>query len=167
MRYERIKDIFEFRMSDPEHLKDIIGSAIDQGYKKNWYLHASNEQTTSISRDNNKWLRLDILQNFVRKEYYNITKAECKVRTKDLWINIYRPGGIQNSHVHSFGDDNILATWVYFAEVPENSGNLIADGIQYGNEGTLLLFPSTLYHHVTKNKSQLTRITVAGNIIRC
>jgi len=81
------------------------------------------------------------------------------------WINKYPPGGFQEPHIHKRGNDKVIA-FVYFVDIPDNSGNLIINNhICDMTEGTVCFFDGNLEHEVTENKSSQDRITIAGNIV--
>ncbi len=84
-----------------------------------------------------------------------------------LWFNYMEPGHITLPHSHDEGNEIYSA--VYYVDVPENSGNLII--IENKNEveiqpnaGMLVLFPPNLVHHVTKNNSNESRLSLGINI---
>ena len=81
----------------------------------------------------------------------------------NFWANIYRRGDytIEHDHVCSF------FSCVYFLKSPKRSAPLV---FSYSGkkipakEGTFVLFPSHLRHHVPVHRSDDTRITLSGNI---
>jgi hypothetical protein len=81
------------------------------------------------------------------------------------WINKYPPGGFQEPHIHKRGSDRVIA-FVYFVDIPENSGDLIIHSTScYFSEGSVCFFDGNTEHYVTENKSSQDRITIAGNIV--
>ena len=101
-----------------------------------------------------------------------------KVRVEALWANINYKGDINWPHKHQ-GD----LAGVYYLDTHENCGNLILDSYHYNqhckissylkiSEGVcikpknnkLVLFDSSCYHYVTKNKNDKIRISMSFNI---
>ena len=89
-----------------------------------------------------------------------------KVIFKEFWANVYRKGDYTISHDH-FGTDSSFG-FVYFLKTKwyhppftfSESGKKIKS-----KEGTYLIFPGHLKHHVPKNRFDETRITLSGNVI--
>jgi hypothetical protein len=85
--------------------------------------------------------------------------------TIEQWGLIHRPLESTNTHRH---DDHPLS-WVYYVKIPERAGDLVFSFFDRFSvpitpkEGVLLLFPGWMHHSVSKNKSNETRISVAGN----
>ena len=85
---------------------------------------------------------------------------------KDSWANIYEKGDYTLSHSHEeylmgFSFAYFLKTeWYHPPFVFTYSKKKIKP-----KEGTFVLFPNYIHHHVPKNKFHNTRITLSGNII--
>ena len=85
---------------------------------------------------------------------------------KDCWANIYEKGDHTLPHHHQeylmgFGFVYFLKTeWYHPPCVFTHSGKKIK-----AKEGTFVLFPNYLKHHVPKNRFKETRITLSGNIL--
>jgi uncharacterized protein (TIGR02466 family) len=104
------------------------------------------------------------------------------VNISGAWININHPGCYNQVHSHS----GAHLSGVYYAKVPENSGNLImrrgndsfnlagiARGVNNFNHtectvtplpGLLVLFPAWSDHLIQINRSEEDRISIAFNI---
>ena len=104
-----------------------------------------------------------------------------RIECTEAWFNIASPGDYQEFHIHP---DNHFSAVLYL-KVPPNSGNIVFQSPLHGNmmrlpvdaqteanflscsyrptEGTVLCFPSSLYHMVERNKSSFERITAAFN----
>ena len=80
----------------------------------------------------------------------------------NTWINRYDVGDHAVDHRHL---PNLVSV-VYFIKTPEGSSPLIftesGEEIE-AKEGTAVIFPSHLYHHVPPNQCE-DRITMAGNL---
>ena len=94
------------------------------------------------------------------------------------WINYYKKGHYQEVHNHLPSH----FSYCYYVKLPVNSGDTIFINSDHTynslipfkttanrfipliNEGDLIIFPSYLNHYVTDNKSDESRITIAGNI---
>ena len=84
------------------------------------------------------------------------------LRDYDLWGQLYNEGSYQVPH------DHLPAHWsfVYYVNTPRGSSPLVftTTGKRIkAEDGKVLIFPSTLFHHVPINKCD-DRITYAGNI---
>ena len=131
--------------------------------------------------------------NFVSEVLFEVIKQKMPQRSDHMlsyfeiqaWLNIN--SSFDWNEVHSHQDDGVLLSGVYYAKVPENSGNIrlydprtnhsknLYD--KYYNEGKgnyltvapkdqmLLFFPPWLPHMVEPNLSGTERISVGFNII--
>ena len=85
---------------------------------------------------------------------------------KDFWANIYYKGDYTISHNHQ--DFTMGFSFAYFLKsewyhppfVFTNSGKKIKS-----KEGTYVIFPNHVNHHVPKNRFKETRITLSGNVL--
>ena len=85
---------------------------------------------------------------------------------KNFWANIYYKGDYTVSHNHQ--DFTMGFSFAYFLKsewyhppfVFTHSGEKIKS-----KEGTYVIFPNHIYHHVPKNRFKETRITLSGNVI--
>jgi hypothetical protein len=87
-------------------------------------------------------------------------------RMHGIWFNVNGPGHSNRMHRHYVNS----TTAVLYVQVPQNSGNVL---FQQGQQqlsitpypGLLLTFPSDIMHGVGENKSELSRISVAFNLV--
>ncbi len=85
---------------------------------------------------------------------------------KDFWANIYHKGDHTISHHHKdfmmgFSFAYFLKSkWYHPSFVFTHSRKKIKP-----KEGTYVIFPNHINHHVPKNKFKETRITLSGNIV--
>ena len=110
------------------------------------------------ARENDDWeiesFKEEIIKLF--KTHFDDDASEM-----NYWINKYPPGGFQEPHIHG----EYITSFIYFVDLPKNSGDLIFGEYKHkAIEGTVCFFDSNITHHVTENKSNKDRITVAGNI---
>ena len=85
---------------------------------------------------------------------------------KNFWANIYYKGDYTISHNHQ--DFTMGFSFAYFLKsewyhppfVFTHSGKKIKS-----KEGTYVIFPNHINHHVPKNRFKETRITLSGNIL--
>ena len=83
-----------------------------------------------------------------------------------LWFNAMEPG--QATLPHSHDDAYELLSGVYYVEVPEDSGSLvITEGrlrtTVSPEPGMFVFFPADAVHEVTRNLSELRRLSVGMN----
>ena len=93
------------------------------------------------------------------------SQISFKLIFENFWGNIYNKGDYTLSHDHlsleyGFGFVYFLKTqWYHPPFVFTYSGNKIKP-----KEGTYIIFPNHLMHHVPKNRFKETRITLSGNL---
>ena len=95
-------------------------------------------------------------------------KITCsfKLEVDEFWANIYNKRDYTHPHVHTgykfgFGFVYFLKTkWYHPPFIFTDSRKKFRP-----KEGTYLIFPNYLRHHVPKNKFKETRITLSGNVI--
>jgi len=87
------------------------------------------------------------------------------LKVDEFWANIYRKGDFTLPHDH-IGRDAFLSfayflktEWYHTPFVFTWSGKKLKP-----KEGTFIIFPSHLKHHVPENKYEETRITLSGNL---
>ena len=117
----------------------------------------------------------------------NVLDMSKKIQYNGLWMNINRKGDYNKSHIHP---DSHLSG-VFWIKCPPDSGHLTFQSPHYfsqynevtsytkefrdetishptynvfSEEGRMIIFPSSLYHHVEPNKSDEDRISVSFNI---
>ena len=110
----------------------------------------------------------------IQKEYKNAFKKDLDLI--NYWSQIHLHNESTNTHNHI--DENNLqispnVSGVYYVNVPKDCGKLVFDYPvnQYQTKryyinpvvGRYILFPSTLNHFVTKNKSEEKRISISFN----
>ncbi len=107
-------------------------------------------------------------------EQINVLLKRRNLQIITQWAHIHEPNASSDLHTHPGSD----FSFVYYVTVPKSAGKIIFilnDGpIENGmlqnlntsiepEEGVLLLFPSYMYHKVTRNLSKELRISVSGN----
>lgn len=98
----------------------------------------------------------------------------------ESWLNAAKPNHFQECHEHGHS----YISGVYYVHTPKNSGDFVMenplsfewnfdahDDSPYGErtyiepyDGQLILFPSNISHHVTKNLSEEMRYSLAFNV---
>ena len=122
----------------------------------------------------------------VRSYIHSIVKVseDCRFELTTSWANKHSTSDFSQEHNHV----NSLISGILFISIPEDSGNNVfynpnpnlglslefnyTDFNQYNSNkiemkptaGDLLIFPSSLKHSVTKNKSNDDRYTIAFNV---
>ena len=119
-----------------------------------------------------------------------IFKDRFEFKIVSMWINVNEEGDYNSMHLHP--NSNFSA--VFWIKAPENSGRLeftsphgftqnleilgYSDKFRNNSnihtsfyfeptEGSILLFPASLYHEVSPSKSKENRISVAFNLNLC
>lgn len=99
--------------------------------------------------------------------------VHSKYKTWTKWSHILEPREQTMLHTHASRDIPIeQISWVYYVDVPKNSGDLgfvlnvgkksVHQDIQ-PETGMLLIFPDWIPHFTYKNNSDKARISVSGN----
>ena len=126
----------------------------------------------------------DFYKQYYNEQEYNRCMKNKKFILDDLWFNVMKKGDTNPMHVHN-GD----LSFVLFTQVPneiaEENKNFNGNGHGPGGirfvfgqnqthfsseqyfmpkKGDFFIFPSKLYHFVNSFKSDVERITIAGNI---
>ena len=110
-------------------------------------------------------------------------KKNTEIEVKYSWLNIFPPNAVETAHVHH---GNLFAG-VYYVAGHDNTGNFVVDDpidvrlLWYDNyrhyliedhntlhykpkTGRIIFFPSWLYHGVSKNNTNVDRISLAFNV---
>lgn len=157
----------------------------NQARKANWNCNTFSSLDIFDLRDDEKFRTLsqEILTHFrVFAEFYGADISNLNM--KDAWINLAKPGSFQEYHNHP----NAHFSFVYYAKVSENSGNIIFQSFesitdmfpvpiktltplsfknfQYTpKECDLLIFRSNIQHMVGMNMSDEDRVSISGNFV--
>ena len=124
-------------------------------------------------KDNGRLKRLKecIIAEAYSHIIYKDLKIKCslKLTVYDFWANIYNNGDYTHAHHHiglvsrSFTDFSFVyflkTKWYHPSLVFSDSGKKMKP-----KEGTYIIFPNHLMHHVPKNRFKETRITLSGNL---
>ena len=157
---------------------DVPGAAARGGWQSNDNLH-KDKRFSEILESISKYFQ------FISKNYGYV--EDMKLFITNMWANVNRYKDYNVAHIHQDSD----WSFVYYVEIPEDSGNLIlldprirrkrhlgAEFIKnYDNPfthdiyivsplaGKFVIFPSYLEHHVKFNTTNKPRISISGNII--
>lgn len=104
-------------------------------------------------------------------EQVDLVRYPIDSKLSAIWFNIYEEGSFQEVHVHN--GNSVSFSGIYLMELnePNTTTFTVNDEISYLNgristadieEGSVILFPSTLEHYV--NPSKFDRTTIAFNI---
>ena len=169
IRVKSYEDIFIGEYPFHKELKDelvpLLESYPDKQDRKTNVKATMTEWQWNPENDRLKRLKNSILDcaNYNCAFSRGSTSKKDRYYMCDFWGNIYRKGDYTEPHTHR---PEILSC-VYFLKtewyhppfVFTWSGKKIKP-----KEGTFIIFPSHLKHHVPENKSEETRITLSGNI---
>ncbi len=84
----------------------------------------------------------------------------------EFWFNVAKPGDSTGVHNHK---DKSTLSGVFYLQVPEKSGHLFfkngkSNKLEFQvKTGQMVLFPSSLNHYVSENRSRTERISLAFN----
>ncbi len=159
--------IFSTYIPDSQQLNKIISD------KFNLYKDHSNTRKSHFfeGRHENIYIPTDLIEEVETILSYCTQCVEDITGKKSLksglWFNFMEPGHVTLAHSHDEEDE--LYSAVYYVSVPDDSGNLIItknnnDVTIQPVEGKLVLFPPDLVHHVTRNNSNKTRLSLGINI---
>jgi uncharacterized protein (TIGR02466 family) len=126
---------------------------------------------------------MTFLHNFASSMISSVNSTGSLISLINSWVTIYPPGTYVPEHIHS----NSMLSGVFYANVPENGGNLIFKDpssvaktmfirhyldfptiptiyTHQVESGQMVIFPSWLPHMTEINKSNDNRIMVSFNI---
>ena len=90
--------------------------------------------------------------------------SRLMLQNENFWANVYEKGDYTQSHCHRPNTYSfayfVKSKWYYPPLVFTDSGKRIRP-----KEGTFLIFPSYLQHHVPRHRYNDTRITLSGNLL--
>ncbi len=96
-----------------------------------------------------------------------VTHSVTGMKNVGFWFNHMPPGSRTGLHDHK---KNAFMSGVFYLDVPKNSGNLFfqnktQEELEIKSEsGKMLLFPPSIKHRVSENKSSGNRISLAFNL---
>lgn len=163
------KDITLFQIKAQQyHLSDIDNERLSKEILLNKDMRMSDDPHLSLFEDT----KFD----YSKGESLNLMKhikeigLKYRLRNVEVWSQIHRP--YESTGLHDHVAPNLKISWVYYVQVPENSGSLCFKLNFNGNHlshiikpipGQLILFPCWVQHEVSKNLSKDYRISVSGN----
>lgn len=102
-----------------------------------------------------------------------IHEIDPRLQPSPFWAHILQPGESTMYHTHGAGNlPGLGLSWVYYASVPERSGDLIFicqlndDRAFHGVQpevGRLVIFPASMPHMTEKHAGEGSRVSVSGN----
>ena len=104
---------------------------------------------------------LKIIQGF---DKYTHLRSPWKLELKDLWGQYYNKDDYQVYHHHNPN----YWSFVYYVNAPKGSAPLVFTNSKkkvIPKSGMIVLFPSWLYHHVPKHRSEEIRSVISGNLL--
>ena len=161
-------------------IKDVNNLVLEkeclQSYKNNKSISLDDTDTRNedliISKNNELNKLFSNIQNLFQKQFNQ------KTILQDFWAQVHGKNESTNIHDHvNILDLNNSPNYsgVYYVKIPKNSGKLVfqypinkynqSERYYYEPEvGDFFLFPSTLDHFVTKNKTNNYRIAISFNL---
>jgi len=146
-----------------------------------WRENHSNSMSETVN-----WLDSSPIKSLIEDNlnfyFYKVLCAsqEIKIYITDSWLNCNKPGEQHHRHNHP----NSIVSGVFYIDTDQYTGNIVFNSSHYSNieiettesniynsktwslspmPGTLILFPSSLEHSVTKNQSVKDRISLSFN----
>ena len=168
MKIKSNSNIFIEEYPFAKELKDELGPVLEE-------YQDEHEQKTNVKATMTEWKwdpksdRVKRLKNIItERACYNfswgpVNGQDYRFYLRDFWGNVYRKGEYTKSHHHKPAS----YSFVYFLKAKLYDSPLVFT--DYGQkvrpkEGTYVIFPSYLLHHVPKHKSDETRMTLSGNL---
>ena len=152
-----------------DSLKKEVLSLLESSY----FISKDNTNVKATRTDWN-WnpdnIKLRNLKSYIREEIERVFEPgkifgqRMHLVSHNLWANIYEKGDYAQPHDHKPNDFSfsyfVKTKWYHPPLVFGHSGRRIRP-----KEGTYVIFPSYLAHHVPKNRYNNTRVTLSGNFI--
>ena len=174
MKVREVYDIIEEKHPYHKSLNEKLMTEISQ-YR--FYSPQDNKYHTQIKgsqynltkKEESETVRLILqwIENLILNHdplYFEESQVHENVRFKTgCWFAKYNEGDETWRHDHK----HVLLGFVYFVNCPKGSSPLVfsTSGKKVKpEEGKVVIFPGSLFHHVPKNKCK-NRITLAGNIM--
>ena len=167
-------------------VKKIISIAEKEIYQKcqTDYVDNISSQSSNLYVLEDK--KLQFLKDAMMKEFNafasNVMHFSNKFEITTSWFTKMEKGQTSNDHNHN----NCMFSGIFYLQVDENTGDIhfqtydtrrywidieeynIFNSVDYGfkpNNNTLILFPAEMFHRVQKNESDITRYSLAFNIV--
>ena len=168
-------------------IKKIMSIAEKETYTNLWgdyYPDANASGSTNLYVLEKKELKF--LKDAMMKEFYlynsSVMHFSNKFEITTSWFTKHKKGQLSNGHNHN----NCMISGVFYLQVGENTGDIhfetydtqrycidieeynIFNSIDYSfkpNNNTLMLFPAEMHHRVQKNETDITRYSLAFNIV--
>lgn len=177
--------VFEIKTDiDIEKLKPLIEKRkeIDVGVE---HSNSGGWHSENICKDESFFEFTERLSFIVSESVRPILREDRVLSLQNCWINVNGMGHYNHSHVHPMS----VLSGVFYVDA-EKSSPLVFENINYYSQfylidcldekfkndfgvlleasynpinGTILLFPSTLHHHVEQNMSVKNRISISFN----
>lgn len=128
-----------------------------KAYMTDWNIRSP--EINSFSR----WLESKIYWNFdfMPRLAGRNNSLTAQLRQSDFWGAVYNHGDYTITHTHSLNH----LSFVYFVNTPRGSSPLVfttSNKKIKAEEGKVVVFNSSLWHHIPKNRCD-NRIIIAGN----
>lgn len=138
-----------FEIRDKKLLLDMMQASIDYYYK---------------TKSKDPVIFAKVPSDIIDRNFQGVFK-ELKIapRVVDAWLNAFPVG-----HSSMAGHNHANEVWIYYLNVPKNSGNLILvdqDTEYEPKENDLVVIPKGQNHKVTENKSDGFRISLAVELV--
>lgn len=157
-----------------EHKLDMDNDIISEAVMERQEMRLSDNTHESLNEDsyfpNNSVPECQRLLDEVDKVIQEVVHPD--LNTVNQWAHILEPNEQTMFHHHGRRDTPPGISWVYYPEVPKNSGNIVwtfeANAQRMTEEaepeiGKLILFGQNVPHFTKKNNSGKTRISISGN----
>ena len=163
-----IRGEYPFHKQLKEELLPLLKNYPDQQNRSTNVQATMTEYDWDPKSDRLKRLKECIIAEAYSHEICMDLKITCSfnLEVDEFWANIYNKGDYTKVHNHlgfesGFGFVYFLKTkWYHPSLVFSESGKKMKS-----KEGTYIIFPKNLMHHVPKNRFDETRITLSGNLI--
>ena len=168
-------------------VKKIMSIAEKETYAKvfeDYHGYDNCSQSTNLYVLENKELKF--LKDAMMKEFYlynsNVMHFSNKFEITTSWFTKTEKGQLGSGHNHN----NCMISGVFYLQVDENTGDIHFETYDYGRywldieefnifnsidysfkpgNNTLMLFPAEMHHRVHKNESDITRYSLAFNMV--
>ena len=130
---------------------------------------------------------IDLLKPDIKKFFNELTPNPVQMTIDEMWMNTYRKGYFQEIHHHQGADISFViflndyektnAEFYFYNETSRlttcelhkvcSQGSLNMEDVQYlePEKGSIVFFPSHMFHGVSAHRNDNVRTTVSGNIV--
>jgi len=153
------------------HSMDLSG-IVDNDYLRNYVLSCSKDHM--YYDPNEIQIDLDKISDLLKvvKQIFVSIDSRFKEQNLYAWGHVIKPKTMAEPHIHTNILDPAALSWIYYVDVPEETGALTFTPNFFDNRimiqpkaSEMILLNGSYPHYVQYNMSEKERVSIAGNFI--